>query len=66
MKVGEIYRYKARPEYIVQVTKVHSHEIVCKYLNIRHTEVSWSKEDWSEDFVLMTKLERLLEGLDEI
>lgn len=67
MKVGEVYRYKHGMTYIVEIVSVHEYRILYKYLDLDYNLVeSYEKARWNEDFVLMTKLECLLEGLDEI
>lgn len=67
MKVGEVYRYKYGMTYIVQITSVHEYRILYKYLDIDYNLVeSYEKTRWNDDFVLLTKLDRLLEGLDEL
>lgn len=67
MKVGEIYRYKYGHTYIVEITSVHEYRILYKYLDLDYALVeSYEKARWDEDFLLVTKLERLLEGLDEL
>lgn len=66
MKVGEVYRYKYGMTYIVEIVAVHEYMILYKYLDIDYNLVeSYEKARWNEDFVLMTKLELLLRGLDE-
>ena len=66
MKVGEVYRYKYGMTYIVKIVSVHEYRIQYKYLDLDYNLVeSYEKEMGNDDVVLLTKLHRLLEGLDE-
>lgn len=67
MKVGEIYRYKHAFNFVVQIEEVYEHRLIYRYVKPLHDVAeSYEKARWDEDFVLLTKLDRLLEGLDEI
>jgi hypothetical protein len=67
MKVGEVYRYKHRDGYIVEIVKVHEHRLIYKYLEPHHSfAASYENARWDEDFEVVTKLHTLLGGLDEV
>lgn len=67
MKVGEVYRYKYGHTHIVKIVSVHEYRIQYKYLDLDYNLVeSYEKARWNDAFVLLTKLDRLLEGLDEL
>lgn len=67
MKVGELYRYKYAYGYTVKVVEVHEYMVLYKYMDLDYNLVeTYEKDRWDRDFVLLTKLDRLLEGLDEI
>ena len=67
MKVGEVYRYKHSWNFVVQIEEVYEYRLIYRYVKPRHDIAeSYKKDRWNEDFVLLTKLDRLLEGLDEL
>jgi hypothetical protein len=66
MKVGEIYRYKHRPGYIVEIVEIYEYRLIYKYLVPTYDfDENYDKTRWDEDFEIVTKLHTLLEGLDE-
>jgi hypothetical protein len=67
VKVGEIYRLKAFPSYTIEIISVtDSATAYLLYPSVRRSHVRYLTEVDYSDFVLYTKLDRLLEGLDEI
>lgn len=67
MKVGEVYRFRTvLPSYTVEIIDLRGDDVVYKYTGVRNSPARvLEKNRWNDDFVLLTKLDRLLEGLDE-
>lgn len=67
MKVGEVYRRRTvLPSYTVEIIDLRGDDVVYRYTNIWNSPARvLEKNRWDEDFVLLTKLDRLLEGLED-